>query len=49
MIQHETEVISMRKKSSYFETLGQMLSDAYRVNTALFHIRSDFPFDRTSR
>ena len=39
----------MRKKSSYFETLGQMLSDAYRGNTALFNIRSDFPFDRTSR
>ncbi len=39
----------MRKKSSYFEALDQMLSDAYHVNTAPFHIRSGFLFGRTSR
>lgn len=38
----------MRKKFSYFETLGLMLSDAYRVNHSLFHIRSEVMSDRAA-
>lgn len=39
----------MRKKYSYFEALGQMLSDAYRVNSSLFHVGADNSSRRASR
>lgn len=39
----------MCKKFSYFEALGLMLSDACRVNNALFPICSETTSDRAAR
>lgn len=38
----------MCKRFSYCGTLGLMLSDAYRVNHSLFHIRSEVMSDRAA-
>ena len=45
----EKEVIAMRKKFSYFEAPGQMMSDAYRAISALFHVGVDYSSRRASR
>lgn len=39
----------MRKKFSYFGALGQIMSDAYRVNSSLFHVGADYSSRRASR